>query len=174
MEYSEIVDAVIQRSEISVPIMQIIFKISYKEAREALTKMQNCGLVSNDEEGVLFSVNKDNVVRRIFCKEEARDIYDMINTELTRMLIKIVEHPGTPLAELTRDIRDEDCDVQEMVTQLLNHKLIYEYNNLYFGAINKRQCMVLNRIVRAKRRYQTTETEPSDEEINSMFALLIE
>ena len=174
MEYSEIVNAVMQRSEISVPIMQIICKISYKEAREALTKMQNCGLVSTEEQGVSFSVNKDKVVNRVFCKEEAREIYNMVTTELVRILTKIVDHPGIPLAELMREIRDEDCDVPQIVTALIKHKLIYEYNKLFFAAVNKRQCTGFSRIARTKRRYETTETEPSDEEINSLFAILIE
>ena len=168
-----------QMEYVTVPWIQLEYRLDYRGARGFLDILQKRGWVDPLPEGIKYPVIPINLQLRKISREEVDGLIEDITDDCVEVLTRIqVNAPnGTPYSDIEMTVRDED-DTQTALRILNDHKLIYFVNDLYFAIVSNKTIDILSDVANEKRISQISrkraQQNPEQNRLQKLFDSLFE
>ncbi len=141
---------------ISVPRIQLDFRLNYREAKEFVGYLQRRGWIEEESDADGYQILPENMHLRRIERSEVRALIDNITfdcIEALKCMRKLSLSTGADFSALESAVQGDD-DTDCALGVLMTHRLCFKVKDLYFSAVSAKTIEVLCNVVKAKREYK--------------------
>lgn len=147
----QIQEALKKQTYVTVPWLQLEYGLSYLEAKDFLQQLILRGWVAPQAEGLRYDVHHGHLCLRKIRRDEVDGLYADMTSDCVTVLNHLEKQGSADFEELEEKVQGDD-DTREALQVLMDHRLIYQVEAMYYLAISKRAVNVIWTVDTEKRR----------------------